>query len=49
MPSAPKLAPAALTTLGYLEVSNVLFVNFLNMSPDMMLLDAPVSNNVLTL
>ena len=49
LPSAPKLAPEALTTLGNLEVSDVLFVSFLNISPDMMLLVAPVSNNVLML
>ena len=49
LPSAPRLAPDALTTLGNLEVSKCLFVSFLNISPDMMLLVAPVSNSVLML
>ena len=47
---APKLVPFALTTVGKFFVSKSLLFkfNFLNVSPDITLLDAPVSNSVNT-
>ena len=50
LPIAPKLVPFAPTTVGKFFVSRSLLSNFsfLNVSPDITLLDAPVSNSVNT-
>ena len=50
LPMAPKLVPFAPTTVGRFSVSRFLLsrFNFLNVSPDITLLDAPVSNSVNT-
>ena len=50
LPIAPRLVPFAPTTVGKFFVSRFLLsrFNFLNVSPDITLLDAPVSNNVNT-
>ena len=50
LPIAPKLVPFAPTTVGKFFVSRSLLFNFsfLNVSPDITLLDAPVSNSVNT-
>ena len=50
LPMAPKLVPFAPTTVGRFFVSRFLLsrFNFRNVSPDITLLDAPVSNSVNT-
>ena len=50
LPIAPRLVPFAPTTLGKFFVSKFLLssFNFRNFSPDITLLDAPVSNSVST-
>ena len=50
LPIAPRLVPFAPTTVGKIFMSRFLLsrFSFLNVSPDITLLDAPVSNSVNT-